>query len=219
MPRFGHDVISAFRGRIGAIADGNYAEIETDGTIVLFGGATTWRDELGPLIGQRLESPGSDIVQDVAEGATTFKSSARYPTDYVTQTLQLNHDWFYSTVDFHVHYWQAPTAVPNFLAGYRWQINGEAKETAWTLLPLTVGIFTHPGVITLNQIFNGATDITPPVTASLSEGFQVRIYRDYTNASGLFSGAETSGLDVSAWSSDMHRRSNTLMGSREEYSK
>ena len=218
MPRYSYDIVDALRARIGAITASNFAEIEPDGTIVFWGDGTTWRDELGPLIGQRLESPGSDIVQDVAEGATTFKASARYPTDYVTQTLQLNHDWFYSVVEFHVHYWQAPTALPNFLAGYRWQINGQEKTTAFTLLALTNSIYTHPGVITINQIADGASDITPPVSADLSEGFQVRLYRDYTNVSGLFTGAETSGLDISAWSSDMHRRSN-MLGSREEYTK
>lgn len=43
-------------------------------------------------------------------------------------------------------------------------------------------------------------------------------WRDYPNASGEFSDAETSGLAVDAMSADMHRESNT-MGSRSEYAK
>lgn len=196
----------------------DYAEFETDGTLVFYGAATTWRDELGPLIGQRLESPGSDIVQNNAEGTLTFKASARYPTDYVTYVLQINHDWLVQSVcEFHVHWWQANAESANWLIGYRWQVNGQAKTAAWTLIPLSTMIFTYAAG-TLNQINDGASSITPPVGAQLSDIFQVRLYRDYTNVSTLFAGAETSGLDVEAMSSDMHRRSDTL-GSREEYVK
>lgn len=196
----------------------NYAEFEDDGTLAFYGDATTWRDELGPLLGQRLESPGSDIVQNLAEGTITFKSSARYPTDYVTYTLQINHDWLVqSACEFHVHWWQANAESANWLIGYRWQVNGQAKTAAWTLVPLTTQIFTYTAG-TLNQISDGANTITPPAAAQLSDIFQVRLYRDYTNVSTLFGGAETSGLDIEAMSSDMHRRSNTL-GSREEYEK
>lgn len=204
-----------FAGDRGA---GNYTEFEADGTMHAVGNATTWRDELGPLIGQRLESPGSDITQNNAEGTLTFKSSAVYPTDYVTYTLQINHDWLaQSDVEFHVHWWQASSANVNWLIGYRWQVNGQTKTAGWTLVPLTTQIFTYTSG-TLNQINDGASSITPPANAELSDVFQVRLYRDYTNVSTLFSGAETSGLDVEAMTSDMHRRSDT-MGSRTEYTK
>lgn len=204
--------------QFGDVPGGNYAEFESDGTLRFVGDATTWRDELGPLIGQRLESPGSDIVQNNTEGTITFKSSARYPTDYITYTLQINHDWLVQSVcEFHVHWWQANVQSANWLIGYRWQVNGQLKTAGWTLVPLTTQIFTYSAG-TLNQINDGASTITPPANADLSDIFQVRLYRDYTNVSTLFSGAETTGLDVEAMSSDMHRRSDTL-GSREEYSK
>lgn len=196
----------------------DYAEFEADGTLVFYGEATTWRDELGPLIGQRLESPGSDIVQDLAEGTITFKATARYPADYVAYTLQINHDWLInSACEFHVHWWQANVESVNWLVEYRWQVNGQLKTAAWTLVPLATLVFPYTAG-TLNQISDGLVSITPPANADLSDIFQVRLYRDYTNASGLFTGAETSGLDVDAMSADMHRRSNTL-GSREEYIK
>lgn len=63
-----------------------------------------------------------------------------------------------------------------------------------------------------------AAYITPPATVTVSDFFQVKVYRDYTNASGLFAGAETNGLDIDALASDVHRQSNTI-GSREEYVK
>jgi len=194
--------------------------IEQDGTAHFTGDATTWRDELGPLLGSRLESPGSDIVQNLAEVSITFKASARYPTDYLAYSLQINHDWLVqSVVEFHVHWWQEVAELANFLMGYRWQVNGLAKTTAWTLVPLSNPIFTYPGApFTLNQISDGIGTITPPVGATLSDIFQVHFWRDYTNASGLFTGAETSGLDIETMSADMHRRSDTL-GSRLEYAK
>lgn len=218
MPRFSLDIIDALRARIGATTAGNYTEVESDGTVEAVGNATTWRDELGPLIGARLESPGSDIVQNLAEGTMTFKDSARYPTDYVTYTLQINHDWLVqSDVEFHVHWWQANAEAANWLIEYRWQVNGQAKTAGWTAVPLTALIFSYTAG-TLNQISDGGATITPPANAELSDIFQVRLYRDYTNVSTLFSGVETSGLDVEAMSADMHRRSDT-MGSRTEYTK
>lgn len=218
MPRFSMDIVDAIRARIGAITAGNYTEIETDGTMQALGDATTWRDELGPLLGSRLESPGSDIVQNLTEGTITFEASAVYPSDFITYTLQINHDWLVqSVVEFHVHWWQANAEAANWLIEYRWQVNGQAKTAGWTAVPLTSLIFSYTAG-TLNQISDGAASITPPATAQLSDIFQVRLYRDYTNVSTLFSGAETSGLDIEAVSADMHRRSDT-MGSRTEYSK
>ena len=194
----------------------NYTEFENDGTMVANGDAICWVDEFGPLIASRLESPGSDIVQNLAEGTITFKASARYPTDYAVYNLQLNHDYFLgSIVEFHSHWFQTSAAVPNFLLGYRWQINGQAKITAWTNLPLNYIIFSYSAG-TLVQISDGENSITPPATVDLSAIFQARLYRDYTNVSGLFSGAESSGLAVDMLFSDMHRRRNKL-GSREEY--
>ena len=196
----------------------NYFEVEADGTFQLVGEATTWRDELGPLLASRLESPASDIVQNLAEGTITFEATARYPTDYVTYSLQLNHDWLVgSNVEFHCHRFQASAENVNWLVEYRWQINGQTKTAAWTQLPLGHSVFTYTAG-TLVQLNDGTSSITPPVTASLSDIFQVRLYRDYTNASGLFASAESSGLDVDILFSDMHRRSDTL-GSRQEYVK
>jgi len=203
---------------VGDVAGGDYTEFEADGTMQAHGDATTWRDELGPLLASRLQSPASDIVQNLAEGSITFEDSARYPTDYVVYNVQVNHDWLVqSDVEFHVHLWQANAEQPNFLIGYRWQVNGQAKTAAWTNVPLSTPIFTYAAG-TLNQILDSGMAITPPAAAELSDIVQIRLYRDYTNASGLFSGAETSGLDVDVTAADMHRQSDT-MGSRQEYVK
>ena len=201
----------------GDVASGNYFQIEADGTFVLNGNATTWRDELGVLLGQRLESPASDIVQNDAEGTITFKDSARYPTDYMSYVLQINHDWDLSDVEFHIHWFQASSANVNWLIEYRWQVNGQLKTVNWTQQTLKQQIFTYDSG-TLVQINDANVAIVPPATVNVSDFFQVKLYRDYTNASGLFDSAETSGLDVDALSADMHRKSN-MLGSHEEYVK
>jgi hypothetical protein len=201
----------------GDLVGGNYTQWEFDGTMEAVGNAKTWRDELGILIGSRLTSPSSDIVENVPEGTLTFKATARYPTDYVVKTYQLNHDWDNGGIGYHIHWFQASSASANWLAAYRWQVNGQAKETAWTNIPMSTQAYVYSAG-TLVQINAMAAYITPPATVTVSDFFQVKVYRDYTNASGLFAGAETNGLDIDALASDVHRQSNTI-GSREEYVK
>jgi hypothetical protein len=170
------------------------------------------------LLTGRLESPASDIIQDLTEVSLTFKASARYPTDFVSYNLQMNHDWVVGgEIDFHIHWWQASAAVPNWLIQYRWQVNGQAKETSWTSKAYNANIFTYSSG-TLVQITDFGV-LTVPGTVALSDILQIKLYRDYTNVSTLFGGAETSGLDVDALFSDVHRQSDTLMGSRQEYVK
>lgn len=204
--------------QFGDVAHGNYAIFEADGTLVFYGDATTWRDELQPLTGSRLESPASDIALNLAEGSVTFQADATYATDYVTTSLQLNHDWMLGTVICpHLHWWQVSANVPNWLLGYRWQKQGSAKTTAWTNLAISSHIFTYSAG-TLNQISEWA-DITPPSGyGEVSDIVQFRVYRDTTNASTLFGGADPEEADVDAVNFDIHIKTDTL-GSREEYSK
>ena len=90
----------------GDITGGNYTQFEYDGTMAAIGNASAFRDELQPLIGSRLESPASDIQQIEAEGSIEFQTSARYPTDYVTTSIQINHDWkLGSDWEAHLHWW------------------------------------------------------------------------------------------------------------------
>lgn len=204
--------------QIGDVAHGNYAMFEEDGTLVFYGNATTWRDELQPLTGSRLESPASDVVLNIAEGSVTFQADATYATDYATTSLQINHDWMTGTViSPHLHWWQVSSDVPNWLLGYRWQKQGSAKTTAWSNLAFSTHIFTYSAG-TLNQISECA-DITPPSGyGEVSDIVQFRIYRDTTNASTLFAGADPESADVDAVNFDIHIKVDTL-GSREEYSK
>jgi hypothetical protein len=201
---------------LGTLSD--HTEFEADGTMQAVGDATCWRDELQMLVGSRLESPSSDIQLNIPEGSVTFETSARYATDYVVMSIQINHDWLVgSAVHPHLHWWQVSSDVPNWMIGYRWQRQGQAKTTSWTNQIYTTHGYTYTSG-TLNQITEFGT-ITPPADYSpVSDILQVRIYRDVTNASTLFAGADPESSDVDAVNFDIHFQVDTL-GSREEYSK
>jgi hypothetical protein len=217
MPRFG--VYPDFPHlRAGAVSAGNYMEVEADGTMVAIGDATAWRDELQSLTGARLQSPSADIQENIPEASVTFETTARYPTDYVTTNIQLNHDWDPGTlIEAHIHWWQVSSDIPNWLIGYRWQKGGSAKTTAWTLLPYSSHIFSYTSG-TLNQITDFGTITPPSGYGEVSDIIQFRVYRDVTNVSTEFGGADPESADVDVMNFDVHITVDTL-GSREEYSK
>jgi hypothetical protein len=196
----------------------DYLSITGDGTLKLNGAATVWDDLLTVLTGQRLESPSSRVTYNNAEGTIDFDNSTDV-ADYVVMNIQLSHKWKIGSVVYpHLHWWQPNANVPNWMIQYRWQVEGAAKTTAWTNLIRNAESFTYVNG-TLNQITRfGAAGITPPGGASLSDILQVRLIRDKTNSSGLFGGADTTGVTVSAESFDIHIEMDTL-GSAQEYVK
>jgi hypothetical protein len=202
----------------GNVIGGNYTAFEYDGTMHAAGSATTFRDELQSLASSTLVSPSGDFQLDQAEAAIEAKTSARYPTDYVVTNHQLNHDWKNGSVIFpHLHWWQTTANTPHWVIAHRWQRQGQAKTTAWTPLRWTTNAFTWTSG-TLNQIsaFGG---ITPPVGyGQVSDIVQFRVHRDYTNASGLFTGGDP--VAASQWmvNFDTHIECDTS-GSRGEYTK
>lgn len=204
--------------RFGNVGAGNYIDIDTtSGNLRLLGDATAFRDLLQSLIGQRLESPSSDIVQNSAEGTLTFKDSATL-LDYATMNIQLNHDWLIgSDIYPHLHWFQASANVPNWLIQYRWQIQGEAKTTAWTDVPYDDHVFTYSAG-TLNQITTFGA-ITPPAGAGLSDIVQFRVLRDADNDSEEFgTGADPLSGSAEAVNFDIHYEIDGW-GSDDEYVK
>lgn len=121
--------VPAPRPAFGNVAGGNYTQFEFDGTMRAIGTATCFRDELQSLASATLTSPSGDFVLDSAEAAITAKTSARYPTDYLTTNLQLNHDWLNgSEIHPHLHWWQTTANVPNWLIEYRWAEAGQREN-------------------------------------------------------------------------------------------
>lgn len=194
----------------------NYTGIDGGGHLKMFGTATVFLDELYPLIGQKLESPSSDIVTNLAEGALEFKTSATL-ADYVVMPVQINHDWkVASNIYPHLHWWQTSTVVPNWLILHRWEVQGSAKMEAWSTQAWTSHAFAYSGG-TFNQITVFGT-ITPPGNSGLSDILQIRLLRDTANASAAFGTIDELAASVYAVSLDVHKEKDTL-GSNQEYSK
>lgn len=200
--------------KFGDVVGGNYTEFESDGSMTAVGDATCYLDEFSQLIGQRLESPSSRIIQSASEGAVYFKDTTVLGTDYIGMTIQFNHDWDYSAIYPHLHWWQASANVPNWILQYRWQVNGSAKSTSWTNVAVASHAFTYSSG-TLNQI-SAFGSIDAPSGAGVSTMLQMRITRDTTNASGLFAGADPLTGDVYGVFFDVHKQVNRL-GSRQQY--
>lgn len=99
---------------------------------------------------------------------------------------------------------------------YRWQSSGELKDTVWKYYKCNTGVFAYVSG-TLNQISHGA-GITPPENYRISDGIQIRLIRDTTNTSGLFSGADPNNAICNVTSFDIHIESDGL-GSNTQYNK
>jgi hypothetical protein len=211
-----------FRGEglpaFGNISGGNYTDFEYDGTMKAVGDARTWRDELQPLTSVRLTSPSSDLQQNDSEVTVTAETSARYPTDFLSTNVQINHDWALGTsVHPHLHWKQDQAATPNWLLAYRWQKQGSAWTSDWTLLPWDENIFTYESG-SLNQITDFPAITPPEGYGEVSDIVQFKLYRDFDNDSGEFGDTDQVNADVEMVQFDVHLVTDTL-GSRLEYSK
>jgi hypothetical protein len=204
--------------KVGDIAGGNYTEIEADGTVVSYGDALCWLDILQSVTAARLTSPSNDFILNDPEGSITAKTSSRYPADYVSMNIQLNHNWALGTrIHPHLHWWQTTANTPHWMIGYRWQKQGAAKTTAWSIQKWSSNSFTWSAG-TLNQITELGT-ITPPAGyGEVSDIIQFRLYRDYTNVSALFTGGDPVNASQDFVNMDIHYRVDTA-GSRLEYEK
>ena len=199
--------------------DTDYTEIETNGTLRMYGEATVFKDELQSLLVQLKNNPADQLVLNIAEGTLDFKDTATL-TDYAAMNVQINHDWkIGSTVFPHIHWFQNQAQTPNWLIQYRWQSNGGLKDTTWKNYPLDINVFTDPGAgETKIQISHNDSGITPPVGAGLSDILQLRIIRDTDNDSGEFTGVDNYTGLAPAINVDVHFEINSI-GSNEEYVK
>ena len=211
-------VNTPIRNAFGSVLAGNYTQFEGDGTMRALGLATCYRDELQSLISTTLTSPSGDFVLNAAECSITAKTSARYPSDYLSTNLQINHDWSPGTAIFpHLHWWQTTANTPNWLIEYRWQKQGSTKTTAWTPIKWSSNAFVWAAG-TLNQITIFSSIAAPAGYGQVSDIVQFKIYRDYTDVSGLFLAGDPVNASQDLVNFDTHIQVDTL-GSRQEYIK
>lgn len=202
----------------GNVAGGNYTAFEFDGTMIAVGNATCYRDELQSVTGAQIDSPAGDFERIVAEASVRAKTSASYPTDYITGNWQLNHDWALGTSIYpHLHWWQTTANTPNWIFAYRWQKQGSVRTSAWSNVAWTANGFTWTAG-TLNQITAFGAIAAPVGYGQVSDIIQFRLYRDYTNVSGLFGAGDPVAANQDIINIDAHIQIDTL-GSRQEYIK
>lgn len=194
--------------------DTNNSYFDADGMLHMNGNATVYDDLIGDITS--LKTVGTRVTLNEINNSIDFTSQATM-SDYAYINFQLPHKWeIGSTLYPHVHWEQASGNTPNWLFQYRWQKQGQAKETNWTNYKSNTNAFAYTSG-TLNQIsHNGG--IVPPVGASLSDIIEIRIIRDTVNASGLFTGATPYTGTASVTSMDIHYRIDSL-GSNTEYTK
>lgn len=175
--------------RIGDIEDGNYTEIESDGTIVAKGNATVWDDVVTALIGRRLYSTTGKLDFDWDENAVKFQ-----PGGLITDRndrLLLNYQYMHGAksngeMRLHAHWEQTSTDKIVFTVQYRIQSNGQAKTTDWTTVTANSddnNVYDYPGSGTFNNIIELAhIDMTG---AGISATVDLRIARTDTTADNI----------------------------------
>lgn len=218
------NIVSDTGTRLGDATPTNYTQFDSTGHQTMVGTAKPWRDELTPAT--RLHQSGAGVALNAEEDTVDFAYNSTYNATYgladiLIGSAQLNHDKdLSSSINFHIHWWQAKNYSPNFLLAYRWQVNGTAKTTGWTLAKCNTLAFSYTSG-TILQISSAAA-ISPPVGSSLSDIVQFRVFRDTGNASTLFAGTCPYNTGGNATASvlfiDPRFQINSL-GSTDEYTK
>lgn len=205
----------------GDITNGDYFEIEGDGTWVNNGDSTTWDEISQPFFASRLDSSSGRIDYNFDELTVDFADNARYPKEPAPIVIQAMHSWKIGTdIRPHIHWIQTSSAIPNILIAYRFYNNGASVPSSFTLkaLKATDNAFTYPGSGSFQQITNFNLTSGLFSSSTISFTFDCLIYRDSANASGLFAGADAY---TGAWSAkyyDIHFEKDTN-GSRDEFVK
>lgn len=180
-----------------------------------------WDDDKFPASGVRLDSASTRYSYDFFNGGIQFDSDARYINELLSMLEQFPHKKKIDTVIRpHIHWMQTEANEPNWLLGYKKLSNGatitdETDFTNYTLLTKNANGFTYVSG-NLIQI----TDFGDVSTSGMGVSDMIHwvLWRDTTNASGLFAGADPVNVGQTVFEFDVHFQIDTL-GSRQEYIK
>jgi hypothetical protein len=180
-----------------------------------------WDDLRFPLMGRNLDSTSGRIDYDYFNCAVGYQANARYPDEPVCMLAQMPHEWIEgSTIKPHMHWIQQSANEPNWLLCYKivaknTAITIETDFTNYTFLKKDSNAFTYSSG-NLHQItLFPSIDMTGK---SLSDCIQFALFRDSTNVSTEFAGADPSALVEYVWEFDVHYQADGL-GSIQEFSK
>lgn len=197
--------------KVGDVDAGDYAQIGTDGTLLLFGDATVWEDVTFELSSYKLDSTAGSLQYNHSNNSITMDSTGSLANDDDTLVFncQIPHKAKAgSTAKLHMHWEQPDDSDYEFLVQYRIQKNGEAKDTSWSTaatVDMTNNVFTYVSgtLIQITELLE--VDLTDVPISSL---IQVQLTRNDT----------ISGTDIEALAVDFHFEIDSL-GSSTEYVK
>ena len=208
--------------KIGDVANGNYTEIESDGSIHLIGDSTVWDDYMIPGTSVRQGATAPDFVPGFNEDSQIYYSAfaGTGQAEYVFFNLQMPHNWKLGTTIYpHVHICPTSTnagdtnqRVIRFALEYMWA-NIDGLFPARATIYLDSGPFV-PNTSQWKHILckNGTgIDGTGKGLSSMLMCKLVRYGEDSANI-------DTYPQDVAFLQFDIHYEIDTL-GSREEYLK
>ena len=184
---------------------------------------SNWDDLSGALIAARLDTSSGRLDYDYFNAGVNFNSNARYPDEPVVIPIQAKHAMTYGAETVarpHFHWLQEQAEVPNMLLGLKLTNYGFAtvKETDWSnylfFVP-TGNAFTYPGGVFAQITKFPEIDLS---SLTISGSIDFVLFRDSTNASGLFAGADPVASDVTIKYNDSHVKFDTF-GSRQEFIK
>ena len=205
--------------KTGDTLNGDYFEIEPDGTWINKGDGTAWDEVSQSFVGANIFTVAGRVDYNFTELTLDFATNARYPEEpvgIVIQSLHARKD--NSDIRPHIHWMQNSDANPNILVQYRMYNNGDVPP-AWTLKALTPSDNKFPfSSIGQQQITEFNLSAGHGASLGLSFTIDVKIYRDSANTSGLFTGVDTY---VGAWNAkyyDIHFEKD-MNGSRQEFVK
>ena len=175
-----------------------------------------WDDIQGQAAVDAIDSASTRINFDYEDVTVDFAANARYPNEPMSVSRQLRHGVKEGTQNFgvHLHWIQEEDADPNWVVAHRYFNNGDVPG-AWTLAaPGTLRVFTYAAGITQITAFPAVA--LPDV--KISGFWEVKLYRDTANATGLFAGSDTYSVAARIKSIDTHAQFD-LPGSSQEFTK
>jgi hypothetical protein len=171
--------------------------------------AISWDDLRFPLTGQNLDSAATRYQRDLFNGGVSFDANSRFPNEAIVMTAQLPHKWREeSTLKPHFHWLQQhATEIPNWMLAYKLF----KKNTSSFALESDFSNFTQ--VAFNGHAFTFGTTVFTQITMfpdidmtgyGFSDTIVFALFRDTTNASGLFAGADPSALVEIVQEFDIH---------------
>lgn len=192
---------------VGDFENGNYFEVESDGTWVSNGDAATW-DDLNQSATLALQGQTSKPNYDFTELGLLFPQNDA--TEIARIIKQMHHKKKMDTkIYYHVHYIQDEEELPVFKIDYRFYKNGE-EVPAWKTISTAEGdglIFDYTAGTSIMQILPFPA-IDAPANETVSANIDVKFYRDDNVVTG----------DVLVKYIDLHYQIDTS-GSRDQYLK